>query len=177
MIPGADIIFSDEFSDVEFEKNLIRVKPYGLSIMADFVRPVLLFKDEAKKYTLPVALSQIEAGLTASQSDTQKLQSSPHGFSKSLLESLDIQIEKAVFCKIVNNFQYLKIYLANHPSKKHMIIRADQSMSFLLHLGVSIFASPDFIERSRIMTAEVDMTTRGILRNPSIIKNNKFFIQ
>ncbi|HWU44100.1 MAG TPA: hypothetical protein VN132_11700, partial [Bdellovibrio sp.] len=61
----AQIVFANESQDEEtfHQKDLIRLFPYGLSMATETSRPLLLMKDEAHQYTLPVAVSPIEAGV------------------------------------------------------------------------------------------------------------------
>lgn len=67
------IIFSQPSQEEEsFHQNdLVRLFPYGLSVSTDAMRPFLLLKDEAHQYTLPVAVSPIDAGVALSQSDKE----------------------------------------------------------------------------------------------------------
>ncbi|MGZ6449628.1 MAG: hypothetical protein ACXWRA_16450, partial [Pseudobdellovibrionaceae bacterium] len=49
----SQIVFSADLSEKTpfVEKDLIRLKPYGLSVSTDFARPFLLLKDDNHNYT------------------------------------------------------------------------------------------------------------------------------
>lgn len=171
-----EILFAQDFLEKNFETNLVKLKAYGLSITSEFARPVLLLKDDKGDLTLPVALSPIEAGLAISQSNKHQMPSSPHEFTKMLIESLGLQITRAVFCEIKGHYQFLKVFIKNHPSQEYIIVRADQVMSLLLHLNVDIFASREFVNGSRILNAEMDGITKGTMANPHVLHNGRSFI-
>ncbi len=77
-------------------------------------RPFLLLKDQAHQYTLPVAVSPIDAGVALSQSDKTVLSSSPHKFTALLMQSLGIEIKQAVFVEIKGSHQYLRLCISGH---------------------------------------------------------------
>lgn len=154
----AQIVFSNETQEEEtFHQNdLVQLFPYGLSVTTDASRPFLLLKDEAHQYTLPVAVSPIDAGVALSQNNKMVLESSPHKFTALLLESLGIEIKQAVFVEIKGAHQYLRLYISGHPQTNSVKLRADEAMSLCLYLSVPLFATKSFIGRSRVMSAEVE---------------------
>lgn len=153
----AQIIFAQESKEEEVfhQKDLIQLFPYGLSVTTDAARPFLLLKDEAHQYTLPVAVTPIDAGVALSQSNKEILQSSPHKFTTLMMQSLGIEIKQAVFVEIKGSHQYLRLYLSGHPQMSSIKLRADEAMSLCLYLGVPLFATKSFIGRSQVMSAEV----------------------
>lgn len=153
----AQIVFMNESQEEEtfHQSDLVRLFPYGLSVTTDATRPFLLLKDEAHQYTLPVAVSAIDAGVALSQSNKMILESSPHKFTALMLESLGIEIKQAVFVEIKGAHQYLRLYISGHPRTNSVKLRADEAMSLCLYLGVPLFATKTFIGRSRVLTAEL----------------------
>lgn len=153
----AQIIFAQESKEEEVfhQKDLIQLFPYGLSVTTDAARPFLLLKDEAHQYTLPVAVTPIDAGVALSQSNKEVLQSSPHKFTTLMMQSLGIEIKQAVFVEIKGSHQYLRLYLSGHSQMSSVKLRADEAMSLCLYLGVPLFATKSFIGRSQVMSAEV----------------------
>ncbi|WP_415063700.1 bifunctional nuclease family protein [Bdellovibrio sp.] len=154
----AQIIFAQQSQEEEtFHQNdLVRLFPYGLSVTTDAARPFLLLKDEAHQYTLPVAVSPIDAGVALSQSNKMTLESSPHKFTALLLQSLGIEIKQAVFVEIKGSHQYLRLYISGHANMNSMKLRADEAMSLCLYLDVPLFATKNFIGRSKVMSTEVE---------------------
>ncbi|WP_373999997.1 hypothetical protein [Bdellovibrio bacteriovorus] len=155
---NAQIVFANESQEEEtFHQNeLVQLFPYGLSVTTDAARPFLLFKDEGHQYTLPVAVSAIDAGVALSQSNRMILESSPHKFTGVLLSSLGIEIKQAVFVEIKGAHQYLRLYISGHPQTNSVKLRADEAMSLCLYLQVPLFATKSFIGRSRVMNAETE---------------------
>lgn len=154
----AHIVFKNETQDEEVfhQEDLVQLFPYGLSVTTDAARPMLLLKDEGHQYTLPVAVSPIEAGVALSQNNKTVAQSSPHKFSELLMQSMGIEIKQAVFVEIRGAHQYIRLYLSGHPGMNSVKLRAEEAMSLCLYLNVPIFATKSYIGRSRVMSAEVE---------------------
>ncbi len=169
---SADLAEGKSFED----KDLIRLKPYGLSVSTDFARPFLLLKDEKHEFTLPVAVNPLEAGVALSQANKAVAPTTPHRFTQVLLESLHIEIEKAVFVEIKGHFQYVRLFLKNHPSKDSLKVRADEVMSLCLHLDIPLFATKEYISKSRVMNAEMDGVSADIKAHPAILHKNHPYI-
>lgn len=165
-----DFIFSNPQDEKNLynSENLIQMEPYGVSLAQDVHRPFLLLKNEIENLTLPVALNPLEAGVALSQSNKQIPESTPHRFTQLLLESLNIKIEKCVFCEIKGHNQYVRLYFENHPQYGSLKLRADESMSLCLQLGVPFFATKSFIQKSKVMSAEIDGLAKGIQLNPDL---------
>lgn len=154
----AQIVFAQETQEEEtfHQKDLVQLFPYGLSVSTDVSRPFLLLKDEAHQYTLPVAVSPIDAGVALAQSNKTILESSPHKFTALLLQSLGVEIKQAVFVEIKGSHQFLRLYISGNPHLSSLKIRSDEAMSLCLYLGVPLFATRSFIGRSRVMSASVE---------------------
>lgn len=158
------IIFATESQEEEVfhQKDLVQLFPYGLSVTTDAARPFLLLKDEAHQYTLPVAVSPIDAGVALSQSNKSALQSSPHKFTTLLMQTLGIEIKQAVFVEIKGSHQYLRLYVGGHPQLNSFKLRADEAMSLCLYLEVPLFATKSFIGRSQVMSAQAQNGTNTL---------------
>lgn len=165
---SADFFFSKAQDEkVNFQdEDLIELKPYGMSLNNDTTRPFLLLKDISGRYTLPVGINQIEAGVTLTQSSNGLALGTPHIFSEKLLKSLDITIEKCIFVEITGHHQFVRIYMNGHPRYQSIKLKAEDAMSLCLHLKVPFFATASFIQRSKVMTAEVSLSAKNILNQP-----------
>jgi len=154
----SQIVFAQPSQEEEVfhQDDLVQLFPYGLSVTTDVSRPLLLLKDEGHQYTLPVAVSPIEAGISLSQSNRAILESSPHKFTALLMDSLGVEIRQAVFVEIKGSHQYLRLYFSGHPHTNSLKLRADEAMSLCLYLGVPLFATKSFIGRSRVMNAQLE---------------------
>jgi bifunctional DNase/RNase len=174
----ADILFAkpqDERVDFD-EKDLIELFPFGLSLANDSTRPFMILKDKQQEMTLPVALNQIEAGVTLSQSSHSMVPVSLHTFSERLLESLNIKIDRCVFVEIKGVHQYVRLYMSGHSQYHSMKFRADEVMSLCFHLKIPIFATKNFINRSKIMSAEIVILAEGAQNNPLVLTKNHNYL-
>lgn len=163
--------------EVFHQDDLVRLVPFGLSLSTDSQRPFLLFKDPSGEHTLPVALNPLEAGVTLTQSSNGVAPTTPHRFTQMLLEGLGIEARQAVFVQIKGAHQYVRIYLSGHPLVSSLKLRADEAMSLCLHLGVPIFATPSFIRRSKVMTAEIEGLGGKMKARPDLfVKNHRFLM-
>ncbi|MEZ0391498.1 MAG: bifunctional nuclease family protein [Pseudobdellovibrionaceae bacterium] len=172
------IFQSQQFEEHKIlERDLIRLHPYGLSLTQDPSRPMLLLRDEKGRHTLPVFLTQIEAGVTIQQSNQQIMPTTPHRVTEILLESLQIKIEKCVFVALKGHHQYMRLYFEGHPTQGSIKVKAEEAMSLCLHLNVPIYATSKFMNRSRVMSAEIDGLSQGLAKNPGIMmKTHEYLI-
>lgn len=162
-----DFLFHDQ-QDEKFnldEDDLVELKPYGLSLNNDTSRPFLILKDALGEHTLPVAVTQIEAGVALSQSSPTQVTTSPHTFLEKILSSLDIRIERCVFTEITGTHQYVRIFMTGHPKYQSLKVRADEAMSLCLHLKVPFFAAKSFIQKSKVMSTTSQDETAHIVMN------------
>lgn len=137
------------------DQDLIELKAYGLSLNNDTTRPFLILKDQSGDFTLPVGISQIEAGVTLAQNNAHQFNSTPHAFLEKLINSLDITIEKCVFSEIIGHHQFVRLFMKGHPQYQSFKIRADEAMSLCLHLKIPFFATKNFIHKSKVMSTQL----------------------
>lgn len=174
----SQLFFSNTSSEEEIfhQKDLIQLFPFGVSLTTDAARPFLLLKDKDQTHTLAVAVSPLEAGITLGQNHNQTLLATPHRFTQYLLESLSMKAVQAVFVEIKGVHQFLRIYLNGHSQVNSIKIRADEAMSLCLHLGVPLFATLKFINQSKLLNAQIEGLSEGLIRNQKILtKNNSHF--
>ena len=175
---NADFLFSkpqDERVDFN-EKDLIQLKPYGLSLSNDASRPFLILKDESGDAVLPVAINQLEAGVTLTQSSHSAVPVTMHKFSEMLLLSLDIQLDRCVFVEIKGVHQFVRIYMSKHPLYQSMKFRADEVMSLCIHQKIPIFATKAYISKSKIMSAEIIEIAKDINENPGLFNRHHAYL-
>ncbi len=158
------------------EKDLIRLQPYGLSLNQDPSRPILILKSDKGEHTLAVGMSPIEAGVMIQQSSPAAT-SSPHKVTSQLLETLNIKIEKAVFVALKDNHQYMRLYLEGHPTHGSLKVKAEEAMSLCLHMEVPFYATKKFMNKSRVMSAEIEGLSQGLMMNPAVMtKTHEYLI-
>ena len=174
----ADILFTkpqDERVDFD-EKDLIEFFPYGLSLSNDATRPFMILKDKSHELTLPVPVNQLEAGVTLTQSASSALPVTMHKFSEALLDSLDIKLERCVFVEIKGIHQYVRLYMSGHPQYQSLKFKADEVMSLCIHLKVGIFATRNFINRSKVMSAEIVQLAQNTQANPLLLVKHHAYL-
>lgn len=173
-----DFLFSkpqDESVDFE-DKDLILLLPYGLSLSNDALRPFLILKDVSGDIVLPVAINQLEAGITLTQSAHSAVPVTMHKFSENLLRSLDIHLERCVFVEIKGVHQFVRLYMAKHPCYQSMKFRADEVMSLCIHLKIPIYATKAYINKSKIMSAEIIEIAKQVNENPSLLHRHHTYL-
>ena len=163
-------------------EGLIELEAYGVNLWGDGLRPVLLLRSKNKKegedaVTLPVPLNPVEAGVTLSQSNRNNKPVAIHKTTQLLLNSLDLSITACVFEEVRNQKQYVRLHFRNHPKKDSMVLLAEDAMSLCLYLEVPLFASLEFIQKSRTLLAELEGMVEGLKVNPEMLKRNHTYIQ
>jgi uncharacterized protein len=172
---SADFLFSkNQDEKVDFiNEDLIELKPYGMSLHNETTRPFLILKDETGQFTLPVGTTHLDAGVALTQSSVNFTNTTPHNFAESLLNSLDIKIERCVFIEIKGLHQYVRVYMKGHPRYQSLKFKAEDVMSLCLYLKVPLFASLNFIQNSKIMAAEVTESAKNLLNHPEFLNVKK----
>lgn len=170
----ADILFAKpQDESVNFdERDLVELFPYGLSLSNDAQRPFMILKDKTGDMTLPVPVNQLEAGVTLTQSAHGLPPVTTHEFSQRLLESLEIKLERCLFVEIKGVHQYVRLYMNGHPRYQSMKFRADEVMSLCIQLKVPLFATKNFINRSKEMSAEIVGLAQQAANNPLLMSKN-----
>lgn len=174
---GLQFASNQEEEETFHQDDLIRLFPYGMSLATDSERPFLLLKDETQELTLPVALNPLEAGVALTQSNQAQNPATPHRFTTLLMESLSIVPKQCVFVQIKGAHQFVRIYIQGHPGANSIRLRADEAMSLCLHFGIPLYATRGFIQKSRLMTAEIEGLGRGLKGVPQIRQRNHVYIQ
>lgn len=174
---GTRFVAGDPDEEVFHQDDLIELLPFGLSVSDESQRPFLLFKDPTGQFTLPVALNPLEAGVALTQSSHSVAPATPHRFTQMLLEALGLEIKQAVFVQIKGAHQYLRVYLSGHPGISSLKLRADEAMSLCLQLGVPLYATREFIRRSKVMAAEIEGLGGKMKARPELfVKNHRFLM-
>jgi bifunctional DNase/RNase len=177
--PMAAFRFSSDFYEENRsrDEDLIKLVPFGISLTQDPSRPTLLLRDEKNEHSLPVPLSPIEAGVTLHQSNKSNSPSNTHKVTELLLETLNIKISRCVFVEIRNQAQYVRLFLENHPSHGSLKVRADEAMSLCLQLKIEIFATPQFMTKSKVLDVEIEGLKQGLKLNPQVLVKHHQYIQ
>ena len=152
------IVFREEF--VQSGQDLVRLKPYGIIIGSDRIRPVLILKDETSAHTLPVPISPIEAGVTMSQNNQAAPPTTPHRVTEYILQTLGVVITRCVFTEVRGHHLYVNLEFSHNPALRDLQLgvvklRAEEAMSLCLQLHVPIYASPELMSKTRVLQMEM----------------------
>lgn len=160
---------------------LISLAPLGIHLMGEGLLPVLLLRgrsqDSGGEWSLPVPLSPLEAGLTLGQSQPQMDLTSPHSGTQLIFESMKLKITGAVFEEIRQQKQWIRLHLKQHPTLQSLLVPAAGVLSLCLHLKVPLYASREFILRSRSLSSELQGIAEGLKRNAVSLKKNHPYLQ
>jgi hypothetical protein len=162
---------------VPLNQTLIELVPYGVNLLGDGVRPVLLLRDSSGIHNLSVPLNAIEAGVALSQSNKVSKPASPHRGAVAIFRSLNLEIEKAVFEKVENQRQMMRIFFKNHPTQKSLVVTADEALSLCLFLEVPLYSSLSFIHESQQMLSTLEGMIEGMKMDPKVLKRDHAYIQ
>lgn len=153
------------------EADLLELFVHGVSIHHDPARPILILKDKSNEHTLTVGLTPVETGVLLQQSN-HSIMSTPHKFTQSLLESLNIKIEKAVFESIKDQNMYVRLFLEGHPSQGSIKVKAEEAMSLCFQLEIPMYATKRYIQKTRVLSAQADDFMNGMKLNPLAAQRN-----
>lgn len=174
MISFAEV---SEAEEAFHERDLIELKPIGLSLAHDLQRPFLLFRDVDDKRTLPVSISPLEAGIFLAHSQSQALHkgATPHRFLVELMSMFDVQIKRCVFVEIKPDAQYVRLYFVGHPTISSLKLRADEVMSVCFQFEVPIFATKKFIQKSIVLKSQA-MKPEDMVKNIVQVQTSQRFL-
>ncbi len=156
------------------QKDLIELFPLGITLAAEAQRPYLLLREQKGDRTLPVPMNPVEVGVSLTQANPTQVPTSPHHFSKLLMESLAIKAKQCVFVEIKGTFMYVRIYFTGSPLATSVKLRADEAMSLCLYLELPFFATPEFIQTSREFTSQWEVWSQTQITRQN---TNKSLIQ
>lgn len=159
------------------EDNLIRLYPYGLTLIQDSSRPTFLLKDETGKWTLPVSLSPIEAGVALQQANQSMVPTTPHKVTELLLQTLNLKIHRCLFVEIKGHHQFVRLFFEGHPTHGSLKVRADEALSLCLHLDVPFYTTKNFMRRSQVMCAEMDGFSLDSRLSSAVLSKNQGYLQ
>lgn len=170
-------LFDFPESQKKSQKDLIKLVPFGISLLPDPNRPVLILKSEDGEHILPVALNPLEAGVTLTQFNKSTVPVTPHRVAEKILGSLDIKITKCVFVEIKGHFQYVRLHMSGNPQLKSLKCRADEAMSLCLHLKVDFFAPLDLVNFSKTLNLQNEVAVQSVKTALSAIKPGQGYMQ
>lgn len=138
---------------------LIEMKVTGLTIDPFTSMPIIILKDLEEKSALPIWVGLIEASAIATELENIKL-SRPmtHDLMKTMLDSLDVKVEKITVSELHDNTFYAHIILDQNGKKLDLDSRPSDAIALALRTKAPIFVDKKVIEKSR----KIDLAKEGI---------------
>jgi bifunctional DNase/RNase len=112
--------------------------------------PIVILKEVDGDRTLPIWIGLLEATAIASELEGIKF-SRPmtHDLLKTIIDRIDIEVNKIEVCDLKNNTYYALIHL-NHKGKEISIdARPSDALALSLRMGAPIFVSEEVIKKSK----------------------------
>jgi bifunctional DNase/RNase len=125
----------------------------NLDIMTN--QPVVILKDSDQKKFLPIWIGQFEA--TAILMELQGIKPSrplTHDLIKSMLELMELKIEKIVINDIIEGTFYAQIYLLNKEHNLSIDARPSDAIALAVRVDAPIFAEESVVKKASIVTEE-----------------------
>ncbi|MCB0365736.1 MAG: bifunctional nuclease family protein [Bdellovibrionaceae bacterium] len=163
-------------AELHSDQEWIQVYPYGVTLAADQSRPIMIFKDEQEKLTLPVWLSPVDAGISLTQAMNRTTPSTPHSLTQKMLGQVGVALKKCLFVDIKGHHQIVQLHFEGHPKLKVITHRADESLSFCLHAKAEFFAQRWFFDQSRQLNAELEGVQKGLELEPGLGHNEHPYV-
>lgn len=176
ILQGEIFFQSSGDEEVFHQQDLIQLFPFGISVGTDPGQPFLLLKNLEKDVTLPVAVSPLEAGVTLTHGNKSVAPTSPYRFTQELIKLLGLEVKQCVFVQIKGPLQFVRIYLSGHPSANSIKLRADEAMSLCIHLGIPIYATKSYINKSRLMKVQMEGLTEDLIKKQKILLKDQNYI-
>jgi bifunctional DNase/RNase len=163
---------SDKFEvDLHSDQELVEVFPFGVTLAADEVRPIMLFRDADEKLTLPVWLSPLDAGISLSQEFQKTVPATPHRLTHKLLNELGVNLEQCLFVEIKGHVQIVELKFKGDERLQGLRHRADECISFCLFSKAKFFVPRWFVQQSRELKTNIDSLQQGLNLEPGIGRN------
>ena len=140
------------------DEKWIELFPYGVTMAADRLRPIMLFKDKLEQQVLPVFLSPIEAGLVVNHTQESLVATSPHHLTSKILGNLGVKLKKVHFTDVRGSLQYIDLHFKGSTRLKTIESRADEAISFCLSEDAQFFCRPSYFRKCRELEGEMTQT-------------------
>lgn len=160
-------------TELPTEQEWIEVFPFGVTLAADEIRPIMVFRDATEKLTLPVWLSPLDAGISLSQEFQSSIPATPHRLTNKMLGCLGLSLEECFFVEINGHSQIVELKFGSSGpiQMKNLRHRAEESISFCLFAKAKFFAPRWFIQKSRELKSDLQSVQQGLNLDPGVARN------
>jgi bifunctional DNase/RNase len=134
----------------------------GLTVDPLTNSPIVILKETGGERTLPIWIGLLEATAIASELEGIKF-SRPmtHDLLKSIMDTMDVEVNKVEVCDLKNNTYYALIHLTHGDKEISIDARPSDALALSLRMKAPIFVSEEVINKSRQidLSAEVEDTS------------------
>ena len=118
--------------------------------------PIVILKEVDGDRTLPIWIGLLEATAIASELEGIKF-SRPmtHDLLKTIIDKIDIEINKVEVCDLKNNTYYALIHLIHKGKEISIDARPSDALALSLRVDAPIFVDEEVIRKSK----QIDLTT------------------
>ncbi|MFC1580051.1 bifunctional nuclease family protein [Thermodesulfobacteriota bacterium] len=126
----------------------------GLTVDPVTNNPIVILKEKDGERTLPIWIGLLEATAIASELEGIKF-SRPmtHDLLKSIMEMIDIRVNKIEVCELKNNTYYALIYISQGEKEISIDARPSDALALSLRVDAPIFVAEEVITQS----AQIDL--------------------
>lgn len=127
----------------------------GLTVDSLTNSPIVILKEIGGERTLPIWIGLLEATAIASELEGIKF-SRPmtHDLLKSIIDRMDVAVNKVEVCALKNNTYYALIHLTHNGKEVSIDARPSDALALSLRMNAPIFVAEEVIKKSK----EIDLT-------------------
>lgn len=134
---------------------MIRMKVARVILDPITNNPVVILRDEEEKIALPIWIGLFEANAIAmSLENIITPRPMTHDLIKSLLESLNVTIEKVVVRDLVENTFYASIFLSTEAGTIEVDSRPSDAIAIALRMQAPIYVKQEVLNKANCINLE-----------------------
>ena len=131
---------------------MIEMKVNGLAIDSASKMPVVILTDKEEKRFLPIWIGVYEAdAILVALESIEVPRPMTHDLIKTMLETLEIEVDRVAIHEIKNNTFFAKIHLIKDGKQFEIDSRPSDAIALALRLEADIFVSEQVIMEATIM--------------------------
>ena len=130
----------------------------GLTVDPLTNSPIVILKETHGERTLPIWIGLLEATAIASELEGIKF-SRPmtHDLLKSIMDMIDVEVNKIEVCDLKNNTYYALIHLTHGKKEISIDARPSDALALSLRMKAPIFVAEEVISKSK----QIDLTSEA----------------
>ena len=128
---------------------LIPMAILGLGIDSSTKNPIVILKEIDGERMLPIWIGILEANAIATELEGVKLlRPMTHDLVKTILDTVDVKVNKVEVCDLKDNTYYALIHITHHGKEISIDARPSDSLALSLRANAPVFVAEEVINRS-----------------------------